>query len=134
MPQVIVFADVSEARQFEAAVRWMLDLPREASTLPGYYRSPGLHAPASAPPGDGVSVAPGWALRLAPYIRHPSDGRLALRVTQRMTDVWNSRKGELTAGQRNWVQSRVSSAAELAADWLVGGDPLEDQLLDPTAF
>jgi hypothetical protein len=51
-----------------------------------------------------------------------------------MADIWNARKSELTAGQRNWVQARVSSATELAADWLVGGDPLEDQMLDPTAF
>lgn len=134
MPQVIVFADVAEARQFEAAVRWMLDLPRLAEAIPGHYRSPGLHAPAAATPGPGVSVASGWAIRERPYIRHPSDGRIAVRITQRMTDAWNARKGELTAGQRNWVQSRVSSAAEIAADWLVGGDPLEDQLLDPSAF
>ncbi|MBM4443545.1 MAG: hypothetical protein FJ027_24315 [Candidatus Rokubacteria bacterium] len=125
----LIFADTTEARRFETNARVLLGLPALARSLPGYIESPGPHA-ADAADITGA-VAPGWAVRHELYVRHPSDGRIAVRVTGAMQTAWDDNKDRLTPAERAWVQAQLETGADLAAEWLSDGALLEDLEVNP---
>lgn len=116
----IILADLAEARQFQRFLLWLFDLPKECQRVTG-----GIHAPHDPPPLDFHRVAIGWGTRYVDFVKHPTDARYAVRLTQEMLDAYNAKKGLLTPAQRTWLQTRVTSAASLPAEWRPSG--VEDE-------
>lgn len=120
--QAIILADVTEARKFQRLVFWLMDLPRAGVHVGG-----GIHADIGAAPDPSVLDAPGWTTREVRFVRHPIDGRFAVRVTPDLRAAWLAKRNQVRPVVRTWVLDRLATESELAADWLTNGEVLEDQ-------
>ena len=106
MPKYIILANKTEARQLEKLLRRLLDLPQKGVNIGG-----GIHATPD------LAMGVGFTIRAALFVKHPTDGRYAVRVTPRMVDEWRDHKDRLTAAQRTAIQDRLATQAEIAAEW-----------------
>lgn len=109
----LVFADRAEARKMQRALMRLMELPKK-----GVHFGGGRHVsmPESPADPDARSIK-GYTTRHVDFVRHPSDGRFAVRVTQELRDVWRDHKDRLTTAQRTWVQNRLVGEADLGDDW-----------------
>jgi hypothetical protein len=132
---------INAVRRFQRLVLWLMDLPKKGVHVGG-----GQHTPiADTCPDPPPSGHPGWTTRWIEWIAHPANvagplatanaqnasDRFAIRIDALLAAAWQAKKSQLTAAQRNWVQSHVDSAAELAAEWMVGGSLAENADIDP---
>ncbi len=135
----------AEVRQFQKLLMWLLDLPRRDPVLS---TGGGIFPDTSTPPPNpcpkhwagyttrhvGLIAKPGNVGPPPPAAGDPADA-FAFRVTAEMVTQWQAKKNQLTLAQRNFVQSHLDSAADLAAEWrvLVQGVPtlLETDDVEP---
>lgn len=125
------------AKRMQKIVLWLMGYPARGVSVGG-----GIHVAMPAtipdpPPENGGYL--GWTTRWRRWHRHPLNSgadtdRWALLVTPDLTAAWLAKRAVLPLAVRNWVQSHVDSAADLAADWFVAGelDSSEDILPEPT--
>lgn len=118
MASFLVFTR-ADAPRFQKLLLWLFDLPRRGVHVGG-----GRHVemPDALPEPRGH--APGWTTRYRPWISKPtntgaSTDEFAVRLTQEIRDAWQAKRSQLTAAQRNWVQSHIDVATdvELLAAW-----------------
>jgi len=118
------------ARRLQKLVLWLLDLPQKGRHVGG-----GRHvAIAASCPTPTPEKLIGWTTRHVPIYRHPAnDGsdtdQFALRITPELQAAWMTKKDQLPAAVRTWLQSHLTSAADLAADWLSGGEYQPEDVL-----
>lgn len=119
MAQWLVFTR-ADAPKFSKLLNWLFGLPRRGTHVGG-----GIHVemPDTAPDPCPLNV-PGWTTRHRSWVAKPTNtgagaDEFAVRLTDEIQDAWQAKKSQLTAAQRNWVQSHIDVASniELVAAW-----------------
>lgn len=93
----------------------------------GFHVGAGRHTPI-AETWDGRGAPPGgWTKFLHPWHPHPNNtgagsDQFALKIDDLARDLWRRIKSEFTAAERSALQSRIDTAADLAAEWKPDGN------------